>query len=151
MQNTNTFTLIELVIVVVVLGILASVLIPRLRWVQERANYMSINTDFKSIADAVQMYNLDTNDYPNDVPGWVFPSELAWYINKRPKHVCEGMVYDRNNRTKIAWQEMFPLHIYSLKYNPVRVIHWYAIYEKDFNTPLFFDFRRIPNKDFNCN
>lgn len=70
MQNTKTFTLIELVIVVVVLGILASVLIPRLRWVQERANYMSINTDFKSIADAIQMYNLDTNDYPNDVPGW---------------------------------------------------------------------------------
>ena len=151
MQKQKTFTLIELVIVVIVLGIMASALVSRLRGVQEKANYVSINTDFKSIADAVQIYNFDTNDYPNDVPGWVFPPELAWYLNARPKHVCKGMVYDWNNRTKIAGQKLFPLDIYSLKYNPVRVIHWYAIYEKDFNTNLFFDFRRIPDKIFDCN
>ena len=47
MQKQKTFTLIELVIVVIVLGIMASALVSRLRGVQEKANYVSINTDFK--------------------------------------------------------------------------------------------------------
>ncbi len=50
-RKIKTFTLIEMLIVIVIIGILASALVPRLISVQERAR------DAKRSTDMVQIYN----------------------------------------------------------------------------------------------
>ena len=55
----KTFTLIEMLIVIVIIGILAAALIPRLQSVQGRARDTKRKVDLKSIANVNEIYRLD--------------------------------------------------------------------------------------------
>ena len=55
----KTFTLIEMLIVIVIIGILAAALIPRLQSVQERARDTRRKTDISAIYNALQIVLLD--------------------------------------------------------------------------------------------
>lgn len=58
------FTLIEMLIVIVIIGILAAALIPQLTGIQGRARDTGRKGDMNNIAAALQNYQLDYNQYP---------------------------------------------------------------------------------------
>lgn len=70
LQKRKTFTLIEMLIVIVIIGILAAALVPRLQSVQGRARDTKRKTDLRTIFNALEIYVLDNSDYPSDrTPG----------------------------------------------------------------------------------
>ena len=61
------FTLIELLIVVVVIGILVAILIPSFKNTKGRANEAALKSDLRNIAVAQEAYFFDHASYANDV------------------------------------------------------------------------------------
>ncbi|MEI7477618.1 MAG: prepilin-type N-terminal cleavage/methylation domain-containing protein [bacterium] len=66
-NQKKTFTLIEMLIVVVIIGILAAALIPRLQSVQARARDTKRKADLHQIATALEIYKEDNGNY-NGIP-----------------------------------------------------------------------------------
>jgi len=64
---TKTFTLIELLIVIVIIGVLATALIPRLKGMQDKARYVRVEKDFADFKTAVFMAQNNTNKRLKDI------------------------------------------------------------------------------------
>lgn len=80
MNCKRGFTLTELMIVIVVLGILAALLIPKFINMELRAQAARIISDFQTVQTAAFRYKLDTGEFPRDYyPGRV-PRELKDYL-----------------------------------------------------------------------
>jgi general secretion pathway protein G len=58
------FTLIEVMVVVVILGILAAVIVPNVIGKDEQARRTLANTSLSNVANALEMYRLDNHKYP---------------------------------------------------------------------------------------
>jgi len=69
LRSKNGFTLIELMIVVVIVGILATLLIPRIMERPEEARRIKAKVDIKSIESALKLYKLDSGAYPTTEQG----------------------------------------------------------------------------------
>jgi len=63
-QKSPSFTLIELLIVVAIIGILAAIAVPNFLNAQLRAKVARAYSDLRAITTAFDMYNLDHNAYP---------------------------------------------------------------------------------------
>ena len=63
MKRKQGFTLIELLIVVAIIGILAAIAVPNFMNAQIRAKVARIESDFKSLATALEMYKMDNGRY----------------------------------------------------------------------------------------
>ncbi len=63
------FTLIELMVVVVILGILAAVVVPRVMDRPEQARITAARNDLRAIQSALDMYKLDNHRYPTTDQG----------------------------------------------------------------------------------
>src|SRR5947209_11570644 len=61
------FTLIELMIVIAIIGVLAAIAVPNFRAARERANTRACYANQKTIAGALEMYNLDNNTKVTDI------------------------------------------------------------------------------------
>ncbi|MBD3265083.1 prepilin-type N-terminal cleavage/methylation domain-containing protein [bacterium] len=66
MRYKYSFTLIELLIVVAIIGILAAIAVPNFLNAQIRAKIARVESDHKTIATALEQYRLDNNTYPMD-------------------------------------------------------------------------------------
>jgi prepilin-type N-terminal cleavage/methylation domain-containing protein len=60
-RNRNGFTLIELLIVVVIIGILAAIAIPKFATTKEKAYLASMKSDLRNLATAQEGYASDNN------------------------------------------------------------------------------------------
>lgn len=83
------FTLVELMIVVVVIGILASIAIPGLLTALQRARQKRTMADIRSLGTAIESYGLDTSHYPWNfslapVVGGVEPHLEPYFIVASP-------------------------------------------------------------------
>ena len=63
------FTLIEILVVVVILGILASIIVPRIMRRPEEARRTKAIVDIKAIETALNLYRLDNGVYPSTEQG----------------------------------------------------------------------------------
>ncbi|MBI3771848.1 MAG: type II secretion system major pseudopilin GspG [Gammaproteobacteria bacterium] len=88
------FTLIEIMVVVVILGILAAIIVPRLMDRPDAARVTKAKSDIRAIESALSLYRLDNHSYPTTDQGLQALVEkpanaAAWkeggYIERMPK------------------------------------------------------------------
>lgn len=63
------FTLIEVMIVVVIIGVLAAVLVPRIMGRPDEARQVAAKQDIATISQALKLYRLDNQRYPTTEQG----------------------------------------------------------------------------------
>ena len=66
-KNYKGFTLIEMLVVVLIIGILAAIALPQYQLSRDKAEFAKFQSIGKSLADAYSRYYLITNDYPDDI------------------------------------------------------------------------------------
>lgn len=69
MKQMRGFTLIEVMIVVVILGILAAVVVPNLMDKPDQAKITKTKHDIRELESALQLYRLDNHSYPSTDQG----------------------------------------------------------------------------------
>ncbi len=73
MQNVNIkkrgFTLIEIMVVLVILGVMAALVVPRVMGRADDARKVAAKSDIASIMNALKLYNLDNMRYPTNAQG----------------------------------------------------------------------------------
>ena len=68
-QRSAGFTLIEVMVVVVILGILAAMIVPKIMSRPEQARVVKAKQDIASIQSALDLYKLDNGVYPTTEQG----------------------------------------------------------------------------------
>jgi len=67
--NNRGFTLIELMVVIVILGILAGLIVPRIMSRPEEARQAKARIQIESLETALKLYKLDSGSYPSTEQG----------------------------------------------------------------------------------
>ena len=67
--NNSGFTLIELMIVIVILGLLATIIMPKILDRPEQARRMKAIVDIRSIESALALFKTDTSRFPSTSEG----------------------------------------------------------------------------------
>ena len=67
--HNSGFTLIELMVVIIILGILAGLIVPRIMGRPEEARRMKARVQIESIETALKLYKLDNGYYPTTEQG----------------------------------------------------------------------------------
>jgi type IV pilus assembly protein PilA len=71
-KNRKGFTLIELLIVVVIIGILAAIAIPKFAATKDKAKLASVKTDLRNIMTAQEAYFSDWATYTSSLTATLF-------------------------------------------------------------------------------
>jgi prepilin-type N-terminal cleavage/methylation domain-containing protein len=77
------FTLLELTLVVIILGVIAALAVPRISDAQERSRYASTWASLRGIASAASLYQGVWQTLPGDVKEGVAPPGMASFIDQR--------------------------------------------------------------------
>ena len=104
--NRAGFTLIELMVVIVILGILAGLIIPRIMGRPEEAKQLKAKIQIESLETALNLYKLDNGMYPDTQQG------LQALIEKpetgvAPKKWREGGYLEKGKLPKDPWGNEF--------------------------------------------
>lgn len=76
------FTLVEIMIVVVIVGVLAALALPSFQLVRENSRNAAVMNDMRVFSDAFVMHNLETGTWPEDrLPG-EFPPEMDGWLSE---------------------------------------------------------------------
>ncbi len=67
--NRSGFTLIEIMVVIIILGILVGLIVPRFMEKPEKARIVKAQMQIESISAALKEYKLDSGDYPTTEQG----------------------------------------------------------------------------------
>lgn len=111
LKHQEGFTLVELMIVVVILGILAGIGVQQYREVQEKARIAAHNANRNLVENAVRMYMLGNNDaVPQNVDaliGWGLegPPKYPWKTDPVTEY---GFSVDANGKITVTPDEGAP-------------------------------------------
>jgi general secretion pathway protein G len=95
MRRSSGFTLVEIMVVVVILGILAVLIVPRVLGRTDEAKQAAAKHDIATVMQSLKLYKLDNGRYPTNEQGLQAlvtkptsaPSPSNWkpYLDKVPK------------------------------------------------------------------
>jgi len=102
MLSEKGFTLLELMIVIIILGILATFLVPKIMEKPDEARVVKAKNDIKTIEMALKMYKLDNGIYPTTEQGLSALIEKP-LIEPIPKHYREGGYLDTKKIPEDPW------------------------------------------------
>ena len=93
-RDAGGFTLIEVMVVIVILGVLAALIVPRVLGRPDEARIVAAKQDIASIMQALKLYKLDNRRYPSTEQGLtalverpsIAPQPENWksYLEKLP-------------------------------------------------------------------
>jgi general secretion pathway protein G len=130
-RNARGFTLVEILIVVIILGILAAIVIPKFANASLEAQTANLHSQLQTVRAAIELYRVQHRDVPPDLVGsnWaaftgktdslgnasVNPDDWGPYIQNEPKNPLAnsnsisdtaspgvGWVYDKTSGTITA-------------------------------------------------
>ena len=105
-KSSRGFTLIEIMVVIVILGILAGLIVPRIMSRPEEARRTKAAMQIRSIETALKLYKLDNGVYPGTEQG------LDALVKKpesgtAPRHWREGGYLESSKAPKDPWGNPF--------------------------------------------
>ena len=100
--NVHGFTLIELMVVIVILGILAGLIIPRIMGRPEEARRIKARMQMESMEGALKLYKLDNGAYPSTEQGLQALIE-APAVGELPKAWRKGGYLEKGKVPKDPW------------------------------------------------
>ncbi len=107
-----SFTLIELLIVVAIIGILAAIAVPNFLNAQVRAKVAATESNMKAIGTAIEMYMIDEGSYPNtywpDSTTFINPRQLRFKRLTTPVAYMSASVRDVFNTIDIEPNAVYP-------------------------------------------
>ncbi|WP_029836543.1 type II secretion system major pseudopilin GspG, partial [Vibrio parahaemolyticus] len=107
-SKQHGFTLLEVMVVVVILGILASFVVPNLLGNKEKADQQKAITDIVALENALDMYKLDNSVYPTTDQG--LDALVTKPSNPEPRNYRDGGYIKRlpNDPWGNAYQYLSP-------------------------------------------
>jgi general secretion pathway protein G len=84
MKAKRGFTLVEILIVVVILGILAAIVIPQFTEASTEAKLSSLCTDLQTLRSQIELYKIQHNDTPPSFANFVAQMTAQTDINGNP-------------------------------------------------------------------
>jgi general secretion pathway protein G len=69
MKNQKGFTLIEIMVVVIILGLLAGIVLPRILGQEDKAKVAAAKVQIRALEDALDTYKLENGFYPTTDQG----------------------------------------------------------------------------------
>jgi len=90
MRDNKGFTLIELLIVVVIIGILAAIAIPKFSAMREKAYFAAMKSDLKNLASQQEIYYSDTYSYSTSSTALAFTNS-------------DGVIMSYDEGTTVGW------------------------------------------------
>ena len=92
------FTLIEIMVVVVIIGVLGAIVVPQFMSRPDQAKVTAAHTDIQAISTALEMYRLDTFNYPSTQQGLealvTRPSGMPLAKNWNPQGYLKSLPVD---------------------------------------------------------
>jgi len=79
----KAFSLMELMVVIIILGLLASFVLPNLTGKSEDAKEKLVCVQMKSIAQSIKMYKMDFSNYPTTEEGLELLAEKKYFEDKK--------------------------------------------------------------------
>jgi general secretion pathway protein G len=104
--DNRGFTLIELMVVIVILGILAGLIVPRIMGRPEEARQAKARIQIESIETALKLYKLDNGNYPTTEQGLEALVE-APEVGELAKRWREGGYLEKGKVPKDPWDNEY--------------------------------------------
>ncbi len=104
--NSSGFTLIELMVVIVILGILAGLIVPRIMGRPEEAKQLKAKIQIESLETALKLYKLDNGMYPETEHGLMALIEQP-ESGTIPKKWKKGGYLEKRKLPKDPWENDF--------------------------------------------
>jgi general secretion pathway protein G len=105
MNNNKGFTIIEILVVIVILGILGTLLVPRLMDKPDEARVTKAKLDIKAVESALKIYKLENGTYPTTEQGLEALTEKT-DIEPIPKNFKKGGYLEADS-IKDPWENDF--------------------------------------------
>jgi general secretion pathway protein G len=102
LANNRGFTLIEIMIVIVILGMLAAIVGPKLMGSTDKAKVADAKVQIRNIESALKMYKLDNGVYPSTEQGLAALVAMP-SVGTIPKNYREGGYLESKTVPKDPW------------------------------------------------